>query len=534
MTTLKAVRTGDEWCLSVVRSPALAEDGVRLDEAISRGRCIIEQSYQRLGIAAGLWQLEFPKAAIGVGEVVVGYADLLAEACAKSADDVCEMPMPANYVSLRTVALALRARGCRVGGQAGRRFLDAARFLLASLVAGLLALFSVMRASVGNDRLPAQADVLFAMHGESSNRTRHLLSVLRQGSPPAGILVLGRPQASLARIRETWKKEAGVAMPPLARPFSLLALLASMPQSIRMLAQGFRLASEQEYLPPARELVAIVYRVLLGAASAAWWRAGRFQARTVCYGHTGIADTTALEMEQQRQGVRTVHVVHGISSGLNFCGRSTVAVFRCGRDARRHERLGGYGQCRAHVAARPGLRSPPTGVLLLTNLAHPMNPRSCAEGILDEACALRLAGEAVAVSTGQGPRLWRPHPTFTSLSEAQRMQLTEIAATAGFRKTDGEEQLADLARSSRWLVSTASTAIVDLLGQGLLPFLLNWQPLDPDAALAHYPLHASDAAGLAALFKADSDMHYRQAMFERAWEEIQPSAPLQLTQITSG
>src|SRR5690606_8879585 len=74
---------------------------------------------------------------------------------------------------------------------------------------------------------------LVALHGEVSNRTRHLLDALKAGEPANGVLVLGLPRRSLEALRKDWAPWLGDRDLVLWRPLSLRAFLGSMAEGRR-------------------------------------------------------------------------------------------------------------------------------------------------------------------------------------------------------------------------------------------------------------------------------------------------------------
>jgi hypothetical protein len=220
--------------------------------------------------------------------------------------------------------------------------------------------------------------------------------------------------------------------------------------------------------------------------------------------------------------------VHGVSAGLNFVGRSTLALFRCAHDAAWHARLGGYGACRSVAAARPDLRPQSGAVRVLTNLAHPMNVGWRAAGVAAEVEALQAVADALDAAGDAAPRLWQPHPAVAGLPPAHRAALDAAAEKRGFLRAGP-----GAGEAPQRLICTPSTVALDLLAAGHLPVVLATQPLDPASALAHWPLLATDAATLTSACRRLDDAAATAAAWASAWERIGPAAPLDAAAVES-
>src|SRR5690606_10008897 len=138
------------------------------------------------------------------------------------------------------------------------------------------------------------------------------------------------------------------------------------------------------------------------------------------------ADTTLLELAQQATGQQTWHVVHGVSAGLNFTGRSSVAVFTCAHDARWHERLQGYGRCMHLPVPLPAPVAGASGLLLLTSYAHRMNMECRLSGTRAEEAVLQGVSGAAA-RLGEATLQWRPHPALAALDRTDQEALRWVA-----------------------------------------------------------------------------------------------------------
>lgn len=393
------------------------------------------------------------------------------------------------------------------------------RFVLAAAGALIALARTILETLPDPARLPIGARRIVALHGEIANRTLHLINALAAEAPATPILLLGRPKGSLAQVRAAFR-ERGLTDPVLVRPWSPAAALAALPDLLRNLARGAPILEAVSPPLALREQTAIAYRVALGTVSERWAKSAGDGVEAAIFGHTGLADTSLLERGLQACGARTVHWAHGVTQGWNFAGRSDLAVFQCESDARWQAALGGYGAARAFPAARPALISGGEGWLLLSNLAHPMNPTFQAHGVRDEIALLRTvaeaAGEAGAAVT------WKPHPVLYDLAPQVRDPVMLEARRLGLVEWDrADRSLAGAARFAT-IISTPSTAALDVLRLGGLPIIFGLGDTDPAAALARFPIQVTDARGLVDAVIRLSDPTARSAAFDAAWRAVGP------------
>ena len=466
-----------------------------------------------------LWRLEIGTSLIVASAHEVGQAQFVADRCASEPDRRHAFSHGAAAPPLHAVRQALRARGLPVAGRSRDRLRAGAAFAAAALV-GLAQLLFDMIAYRGTppSGVPAGA-VWVAAQGEWTNRTRHLLARLGSGGP-LPLLLIGRPKARDDRIRETLRPHvAGRELRPV-RPHSLFDLVGSVGRIARHLREGRRVMARSPYRPPARDLIGMVYRFGLGEVSARWWRRHAPKAAVIVYAHSCNADSSLLERAQQRGGAATVHVFHGLSLGHNFAGISDVGIALCRHDARLHERLGRYRRVETCAADKPAPAPAEGGWLLLTNYAHPMNPEFQARGPALEIAAIRLVA-AAAARLGVAARdvVYRPHPAFAGLSEAHRREIGEAVAAAGFAAWPADRPYEEAA-AFRCVVTTPSTAAVDLLRLGRLAVVLDLAGTDRAIAHGALPLNAHDLDGLVAAIETVTERH--DALLDEAWERIGP------------
>lgn len=380
------------------------------------------------------------------------------------------------------------------------------------------------------DALPAEAPLVAALHGELSNRTRHLIGLLAREAPDTPVLLLGRLQQPLPDLRRALAGQ-GLAGTRLIRPFDLAAAVAALPAILRRLGQGARAVEKTPWRPATRDLAAICFRMMLGETHAVWVRrAVTARPRKVIFGHTGVADSHLLERALQAKGAMTVHWVHGVSLGLNFVAGSDLGLFQCGADARWHQTLGGYGRVAATPVPAPEPASSGEGWLLLSNLVHPMNPDFRRDGIAGET-ALLEAVAAAAAEVGQSRLVWKPHPILRTLPGEVREAIEARADALGFARWPHGDGDLEQARGFELVLTTPSTVAIDMLRMGIMPLIVGGEDLDSMSAIAQFPLRVGTAAGIAAAARRLSDPAERTRLFETAWGAVAPAAPPTLADI---
>lgn len=496
------------------------EDESLVRQSLALGRAKAQEMYRTLGAPAGVWQLELSKAALDEGEVIMGLAAQLAQRCIAQPDAAHTVRAQTCYLSRRAVTSALQERGQRVAWGWIYPVLDRLQFAVATLLASAFWLGTVVRSTGKAEPLPESADMLIAAHGEWTTRTRHVLGLCLAGQPAPVVIVLGRPKSSLKAVQESWSRHLGCESLRLLRPFNLRSACQSLPRALALGLAGGRLMARQPCKPRFSEQVAMAYRCFLGAASARWWTQSGAQVKTVVYGHTGMADTTLLEQAQHAGGTETVHAVHGISAGLNFTGRSSRALFRCEHDARWHEKLGGYGRCKAHVSRRPEYVRGSAGILFLSNHLHPMNMWFRAFGPADELKALSIiAAAADQLGISRSQVVWKPHPIFATLDEPLRHRVAEAVKSFGFACWQDGVPL-EKAADFRHVVCTRSTVALDMLQLGMVPIILDTQLNNAQDAVSIFPYQASDPASLVKAAHLSMRNSENDKIFDDLWAQI--------------
>lgn len=344
----------------------------------------------------------------------------------------------------------------------------------------------------------------FAFYPEISGRTRPLFAALKDWNTSTAIqiIILGRPRMRLSEAKVFFRSHLHSQSLEVCYPFDWSAFLQSIPHLPHKLFELIKRSVESGYFPAYIEVVGAIYRLWAGLMAQNWvLRVNpKFDARLwMC--HTGLFDTSSLELAFQKKGIKTVHWVHGVSEGINFSGMSDYAVFRCAHDARWHEKIGGYRYCLSwsnDYIKLDGLKPNENSFLLMTNYAHFMNFGYQLNGLHDEIRALEEFAHAVQMYVGANEirKMWKPHPIFYQLPESQQAYLLEIAGNLGYAIAGFDISLEELLRQFKYIACTQSTIALDILAKGHVPVLLCIQQTDPDYSLARMSLKASDSESL--------------------------------------
>ncbi|NJM32546.1 MAG: hypothetical protein HC848_06395 [Limnobacter sp.] len=446
--------------------PLTVERHVDLSEAQTVGRILVREQFARLPEPKSVYAMEALKQLLGNGEVVYGAASLI---------NAWFEENPRTR-SAGVLCLSMSKRNCRhvlglLASQYRHFGKSAWAGLFNALASGLGALGGVLAAQVWlfadlckasvqeRDNKSLTGNMAFALQGERANRTLPLLRVLRSAGQEAlaapDLLVVGRPKARLAQIRLVFQELLQHNRFRLVRPITLGAAIRAVPATWaagRVLVRGVKAFGVQM---PVRDWVGACYRMAWGHASAQWWLSQTRTPVTVVFAHTGLADCSLLELAMQKSGTQTVHLVHGVSDGLNFTGVSSLGLFKTGHDAQWHAQLGGYSHTAFFPARRTALQpmaAQEGGLLLATNYAHPMNLSFQAHGIRDEKAVLALVKEALPeYFRTENTAQWKPHPVLFNLEDTCKVELQAFAGSLGFRQVDKALGIEDAAKTRHWL-----------------------------------------------------------------------------------
>lgn len=453
-----------------------------------------EWSQKLLDTGISIWRLEWLKASVAL------------------ADDRL-ISLPSATVKKRSVVSILR--------------------LLLGIASGFIIAYGYIllrRGGGQHGKLPASSTRIAAVHAEWSTRTRHLLSALDNSKQPVNaIILLGRLHRSNHKTLAIWRNQRldnHSTSTPLVHPMSPSSCISALRDLPRLLVTGM---AESKNIPldlPFREHAAIAFRVVLGAVAARWWAANGLPRVEVYFAITGTADTTLLEKAIQKKGGRTVHVLHGQATGPNFLGHSDLAFFRSLYDAKTYSRLGCYGSCAVQCSSLPSLTRGNTGLLLLSNLAHPMNPDFRRRPLQDELTLLACVGAAARkIGSACLPLFWKPHPVLKDLTFEERSVLRAAASKEGFTELPAESDAIEVAAGCRWVLSTPSTVALDLLQAGCLSIILDPQGSVLDTALTKLPIAPvrSGAASVAAFLEQIDDENVYSEVFWNAFNMVRPA-----------
>jgi hypothetical protein len=393
---------------------------------------------------------------------------------------------------------------------------------LAWLLAAFLSLPVIAWHALRFHSKPSEAPkgkIWLAAHAEWSNRTRHVLKLASELPRPVPLILLGRPKQPVSEIRSLLQRHLPEVDFDLLRPISFTAFVRALPE---LILESLKVAASSRhwgYTIRFGEAAAILYRLQLGCVEKSWWKRSGYAPEVVIYGHTGNADTSLLEREQQKRGTRTVHLLHGFSTGTAFAGISNLAIAKCRHDAEWHERHGGYADSIVLPASRPKPAPPKRRWALLTNYAHPM-ALPLEAGIRHEQQALRIVARAAReMGLSADQVLYRPHPGLQSLREDLQATVAETAAVSGLGRWPDDLSL-DALRELELVITTPSTVIQDALLAGTVPVLLDLAEADESSVYCDYPLKARSEDELVAMLQ-DVQSNRTQA-FDRAWEAVGP------------
>ncbi len=405
---------------------------------------------------ASIWMIEWIKSSIF-------YAD----------DELIELPAPSDFLPLEN--------RCRI--------------LVAFSVAAFASLIYCFKIFFRFSRnfVPKSPGCLAAVHGEWSTRSSHLISSINKGGREVdGIILLGRLKVNPGEIKLLWQSKGigdHVLKLPFLIPVSPKAFLKTILNLPFLLRSGLQSSREIPLVLPFREMVAISFRVIQGDIAANWWQHTFDNPKAkILFGITGTADTTCLERAMQNDNCQTFHFVHGQAVGPNFVAFSDFAVFRSKYDADLYDRVGCYGRCLYQKSFLQCGRRGNTGLFLLSNLAHPLNPGYRRSPLRDEIKLIEFVG-AVARSIGKQayPLYWKPHPVIQQLPLSEQKEIREIASKHGFVEVLASEDSYSFASKCHWVLVSPSTIALDLLVAGLLSVVLDPQGSILDTALCKFP-----------------------------------------------
>ena len=315
------------------------------------------------------------------------------------------------------------------------------------------------------------------------------------------------------------------------RPISAGCCFMSLCDAIGKLHSGCVETSRYHGSITFRDRIAMAYRVAQGCAHARWW----FVAGLACatkrafFGHTGTADTTLLELAMQRQGIQTVHVVHGTNIGWPFAGLSDIAIYPTGADARFGASLPAYGRCTHIPFARPAVSPGDGRWALLTSYTHLQHPAYNSLGSALDREIVRLVRRAADELAIEPQKIyWRPHPQIALVKQEQRTALELTVNEAGFLNWPDDWDY-DRIGSFSVVITTPSTVLTDALRMGQPAIVASHTSLQEDLVYNAHPLLVDTRQSLLApAIRSILDSTSRASIFRAAWDAIEPGAPITL------
>ncbi len=479
------------------------------------------------------WRLEIAKQIATEGFVVIGQARSIVNTLETRANVQFSNVVDAERVRFAAYQM-LNRKGAATPEWSRFKALAGLRYVLSCFIATSFWAWTVLRNGWGN-KLPDRdsQDLLIAVHGEISNRTRHVLSAVR-ANKSQGIILLGRPKRRIRALAAEIEAEFDLPSVQLIRPIQPWPAIRSLGRLVRhfrsgagtFAATGFRMAWKDE--------ISMLYRICLGAGSAEWWRQAQSGPRTIIFGHTGLADTSMLEAAMQACGSTTVHWAHGLSGGWNYAGLSDVGLFTCGHDADVHAALPDYRNVDFVELPLPSFQQG-SGKrwLLLTNYAHLTNPFFGYGALAMEARTVRIAAEAAQqIGIPVDGLEWRPHPVFWQLPEEARDAVLADVVTTGCRlpvRGSPMPELVDFAV----IMCTPSTVALDVLVNGRLPVIVSAHELAPETAYCAFPLTAMDAEQIVEAVRKSATGADAEEIFKTAWKNVRPGGQPIISELRS-
>lgn len=405
------------------------------------------------------------------------------------------------------------------------------KFIVGSLL-GFILFFVMFFIPRGSSKLPTNIKRVVAIHGELSTRTRHVLTAVSCANPPVeGIILLGRLRNHAKQIVCLWANAGYRNLPPIIVPYNSRAFFSALADFFPLWKAGFQASGTAPFPLSLMSSVATCFRVLQGAVMARWWsQQSVARGCEVIFGIDGMADTTLFERAIRREGGSSAHAVHGQLIGPNLFGFADVTYFRSNYDAKMMMDNGGYGQLTYQPADSVAPKRGETGVLLLTNLAHPMNSDFRTYGPIYELEVLTAVAKAAnQLGDVAHPLYWKPHPVIESLPVEQASRIRTSALALGWQELPSGTLITEVASTVRWVISTPSTVVVDLLQAGTLSLVVDPRGTLLDTAISVLPVTKCNAEDIANCLNELENSEQFKRCFNETWRTISPSRPLDLT-----
>lgn len=406
------------------------------------------------------------------------------------------------------------------------------RFMLASLAVLGRVLMCLGRVWRLPGTLSAGVPVVFAIHAEDSTRSRHMLPLLSEKqSLPVQVILLGAPSRQAHARMRALLSLAGQNSITCIYPWTTKGILRQIQKAPEELRAGLRnltdFCHQTGWQPRVIDCSGIIYRRFAGNVMADWWQQQNSNADLAVFGHTGTADTCLLEAAMQQSGLKTMHVLHGVTAGYNFWAKSSIALCTSKYEAGLTARLGGYAKAVHIPSIQPAIVSRTRRILIASNYLHPQNPSYQKHGVRDEITFIRNVLDACnRLNIGSQDICWKAHPVFDRIPAAQQRKILDFLAEQGIAVQPARQAISQVIGDCM-VISTLSTAAFDILRTGTVPILYLAQPADDAlfhaAWLPGLKVRTSDQIVAALELLMDDPQH--ALLFQQTWDALGPGAP---------
>lgn len=361
----------------------------------------------------------------------------------------------------------------------------------------------------------------FAFHSDKSNRSMHLRNIVYNSDPHAfKIIVLGRfSRHSLESLKSDFDQFS------ILIPFDLGSVFVAIPDIVVLYKKGFVYCLNAFAFCSIRNISAVIFRVSLGAVSSRWWLKSQINdCSRVVFGISGTADTSLQESAIQSLGAKTIHAMHGQSVGSNFLAYSDLAICRSKYDMNYYKKLNCYKYVSYIKKDKPKVIRGQSGVIIFSNLAHPLNADYIRNGLNAELSFISSILRLCINLNCQSERIvWKPHPTFTQLCLNDQNAIINFASNNSIQLLF-EGDAIEYASKFKWVFSTPSTIVIDLLLSGILSFVLDPLRTSLETSMSPFVVVNSSEAHLYELVQRCSYFDKYSQRFDDIWDLVGPGA----------
>lgn len=522
-TGLKVWQESGVWRVQKYRGEIGMLDEADRAEAEAAHNSRVAKLEQRIVQFDLAWQQELQITASLDGITPFACGEALAERALSQPEKTHHMAGMKGEISRFVVETALERGGAKVAGAVRRRASLAAAGFAATLGALCAAAWLCLR-SLGWPRLKDTGNrTIIAMHAEAANRTRHIRKALVNRTPKdTAVLIVGRLHVSAAQAQALLAQQGWSGDYALA--WDWRAVLGGLGRGFAILGQSSAVIYAAGFRPTFSQLTAMKLRILLGAGSAWRWNSRARAAKSVVFGHVGRSDTILLEQAIQKGGAKTAHWMHGLSVGHAYQGVSDMCINLCRHDDEWHGRTLNYRANASFPIARPPFRSgTKPGWVVLTNMTHYGYTYFPSIGPEHELRLIRIVAE-MAKRKGLDPALvtWKPHPVFYQSDPVTRAAIVAALAEHGFTLWPEELMPFDYAAQFETVIVGPSGIVFDMMKQGRLPVLAEFQPIQPEHATALCQPKCHDVSSLEQALSVVHDPVRAAMLYEQIWDQVGP------------